>query len=47
MAWDLSALLHSADPAAEAIGVDDFRLGPASLESALDLVAVCRGPRRH
>jgi SAM-dependent methyltransferase len=32
------------DPDAEAIAVDDFRLEASSLEHALDLVAVCRGP---
>jgi SAM-dependent methyltransferase len=32
------------DPDAEAIAVDDFYLRRSSLERALDLVAVCRGP---
>ena len=35
-----------ADPRAEAIGVEDFELRRADLESALDLCAICRGPRR-
>ena len=33
------------DPAAEAIGVEDFSLGAEELEQSLDVVAVCRGPR--
>ncbi|MCB0867312.1 MAG: class I SAM-dependent methyltransferase [Solirubrobacterales bacterium] len=33
------------DPEAEAITVDDFSLGDQGLETALDVVAVCRGPR--
>ena len=45
--WRLGRERRDDDPAAEAIGVDDFRLGHTSLESALDVVAICRRPRRH
>jgi SAM-dependent methyltransferase len=34
------------DPEAEAIGVDDFFLGSDGLDRALDVLAVCRRPRR-
>ena len=34
------------DPEAEAITADDFRLESEGLERALDVGAVCRGPRR-
>jgi len=34
----------AADPAAEAIAIDDFELRDGDLDDALDLVAVCRGP---
>jgi SAM-dependent methyltransferase len=34
------------DPAAEAIRIEDFELGTHDLDEALDVVAVCRGPRR-
>ena len=34
------------DPEAAAIGVEDFTLATEELESALDVVAVCREPRR-
>ena len=33
------------DPDAESVDIDDFGLERSSLERALDLVAVCRGPR--
>ncbi|MFN8215400.1 MAG: class I SAM-dependent methyltransferase [Solirubrobacterales bacterium] len=36
-----------ADPAAEAIESGDFELRPPPLQTALDLVAVCRQPRRR
>ena len=32
------------DPRAEAIGVEDFELGPEGLAAALDVCAICRGP---
>jgi SAM-dependent methyltransferase len=35
-----------ADPAAEAIVADDFEIRDSGLERSLDLIAVCRGPRR-
>jgi SAM-dependent methyltransferase len=35
----------AADPAAEVIGIDDFELGEEHLDEALDVVAICRGPR--
>ena len=34
------------DPRAGKITPDDFHLGPERLNSSLDLVAICRGPRR-
>jgi SAM-dependent methyltransferase len=37
----LTLFRRKADPAAEAIGVEDFHLGEERLEDALDLVAVC------
>lgn len=37
--------LNDYDPRADAITVDDFDLRAEGLEAALDLVAVCRGPR--
>jgi SAM-dependent methyltransferase len=41
--YDASLTLgrRRADPAAEAIGIEDFRLGEERVEEALDLVAVC------
>jgi SAM-dependent methyltransferase len=36
----------ASDPAAEAIRIEDFELGTDDLDEALDVVAVCRGPRR-
>lgn len=37
---------HDEDPRAEAITADDFELRDDLLEEALDVVAVCHGPRR-
>ena len=47
-AADLDAAVSDipAYPEAEAITADDFRLESEGLERALDVVAVCRGPRR-
>lgn len=41
----LRAERSASDPAAEAIAIDDFELRDRGLEQALDVVAVCRGPR--
>jgi SAM-dependent methyltransferase len=35
---------RKSDPRRDAITMEDFTLGPADLEHAADLVAVCRGP---
>lgn len=42
----LTAERLRSDPRAEAIAVEDFRLGAQGLEACLDIVAVCSGPRR-
>jgi SAM-dependent methyltransferase len=43
--WKLSRERAQPMPGAEAIAVEDFELRDEPLESALDLVAVCRRPR--
>jgi SAM-dependent methyltransferase len=40
--WRLSREREDPDPEAAAISVEDFTLGDSGLETALDLVAVCR-----
>ena len=42
----LARARRRSDPAADAIDLDDFELGEGPLEQALDLVALCREPRR-
>jgi SAM-dependent methyltransferase len=42
--WRLGRERGNPDPEAAAIGVEDFTLGNRELETALDLVAVCRRP---
>ncbi len=41
-----AARLRRSDPVAGAITVDDFSVGREGLDKCLDLIAVCRSPRR-
>ena len=41
-----AARLRRKDPVAGAITVDDFFVGRDDLDQCLDLIAVCRSPRR-
>ena len=44
--WRLRRERSTPDPLAEAVTVGDFELRGDGLEDALDVIAVCRGPRR-